>query len=133
MTAEETEKFLRYALSMYPNVKMTNQQFGTFVKIWTKEFKDNPRDVVAKAFRQAQSETPDWMPTIPKVKHTMQTIAAQVRTKSPEQEFRDSHCGKTPEEWEQMMSWKQSPEGAQKIQFYKAQFESILNQSLAEA
>lgn len=46
-------------------------------------------------------------------------------TKSVEQEFKDSHCGKTPKEWEEMESWENSEEGQKKISEFKERIKTI--------
>lgn len=45
--------------------------------------------------------------------------------KSVEQEFKDSHCGKTPKEWEEMESWENSEEGQKKISEFREKIKTI--------
>lgn len=128
MTRQETESLLRYMLSMYPNTKISEQQFQNMVVIWTSEFKNETPKAVTDAFRAARVEYPDWMPTLPKIQHTLNAQAARVCAKSPEQEFKDSHCGKTQEEWKRMIDWEQSADGASKIKSYKEQFIKLIGE-----
>lgn len=125
MTIEETEAFLRWATSLYPNVKWTTEQFAFNVKSWHKEFEKQPKAIVWRAFGIAQEKNPDWMPTTPRIKKAIESITP--RSKTPEQEFKDSHCGKTREEWDKLCAWEKSKEGAQRIRSYKEQFNQLFN------
>lgn len=130
MTKTETEILLRYMMTMYPNVRMTEQQFEYSVKIWAAEFEKYSKEMVAEAFKVARSESPDWMPSVPKIQKAIDGITSSKRTKSKEQEYMDSHCGKTPEEWAQMESWEQSQEGRDKIRRFQEEFARLINAKL---
>jgi hypothetical protein len=125
MTRKETESMLRYMLSMYPNVKMTEQQLAYSVNVWAEEFKSDSCESVAAAFRLARAESPDWMPTVPKIQNAIRQIASTVRVKSKEQEFKDSHCGYSKEEWDKIIAWENSPEGAAKLVEYRKRLNEI--------
>lgn len=113
MTKQETESLLRYMMCMYPNDKMcklSEQEFAERVQMWSVEFANDSCASVGAAFRLARLESPVWMPTLPEIKDAMRTISARIVRKSDEQEFKDSHCGKTPHEWESLVAWENSPE-----------------------
>lgn len=132
MNKQETESLLRYMMSMYPNVRMTDQQFAFNVQMWAKEFENDSCETVGAAFRIARSESPDWMPSIPKIQNAMRAIADEkestlrLNPKLKEQEFMDSHCGKTESEWKALREWEESSEGRKKIDSYKLRLSRLL-------
>lgn len=119
MTKDDASMVLRYALSNYPNTKMNDETFSQSVVIWQREFNDKTKEMVLAGFKQARIESPDFLPSIPKIQAAIRTIETRIKQKDPEIEFRDSHCGKTKEEWQQMKEWESSREGSEKILQYK--------------
>ena len=119
MTKDDASMVLRYALSNYPNARMDDEMFSQSVVIWQREFNDKSKEMVIAGFKQARIESPDFLPSIPKIQAAVRMIEMRARQKSPEDEFRDSHCGKTKEEWQQLENWESSIEGAEKILQYK--------------
>lgn len=128
MTRKETESMLRYILSMYPNVKMTEQQFAYSVNVWSEEFKSDSCESVAAAFRLARAESPNWIPSVPKIQNAIRQIEATVKVKSKEQEFKDSHCGYSKDEWDAIIEWENSQEGAAKLVEYRKRLNEIIGE-----
>lgn len=119
MTKDESVTILRYALNNYPGVKMNDETFSQTAATWYREFNDKTKEIVIAGFQQARIESPDFLPSIPKIQAAIRMIEMRAKQKSPEDEFRDSHCGKSKEEWQQMKEWESSREGAEKIRQYK--------------
>lgn len=119
MTKDDASMVLRYALSNYPNTKMNDETFSQSVVIWQREFCDKSKEMVIAGFKQARIESPDFLPSIPKIQSAIRMLEMRAKQKSPEDEFRDSHCGKSKEEWQQMKEWESSREGSEKILQYK--------------
>lgn len=119
MTKDDASMVLRYALSNYPNTKMNDEVFSQSVLIWQREFNDESKEMVIAGFKLARIESPDFLPSIPKIQAAVRMIEARIKQKDPEVEFRDSHCGKTKEEWQQLENWESSREGSEKILQYK--------------
>lgn len=125
MTTEETVGLVRYLLCMYPNVKMDDKRFRDTVAIWSNEFANDSKDVVQKAVREATMQSPDWMPNLPQIKNLIREIACRIKVKTPEEEFKDTHGGKTKEQWDAMIAWENSQEGIVKLRSYKKQLQEI--------
>lgn len=125
MTIDETESLLRYIITMYPNVRKTEREFRDCVDVWFAEFKDETRDTVLQAFKAARTGKPEWMPTVPMIQCAISEIKSRICVKSKEQEFRDSHCGKSKEEWDRMVAWEKSPDGNRTISLYKEKLSKI--------
>lgn len=126
MTKSETETLLRYIIGLYPNVKMTEQEFNDSVNIWYNEFKNDPCKNVMRAFRAARIASPDWMPSVPKIQSALKSFSSIIKEKSPEQEFMDRHCGKTKDEWEEMTRWEKSSDGKEAIKSYRNRISELL-------
>lgn len=124
MTKSETELLLRYIIAMYPHEKWNDQKYRDTLNIWSSEFSDVPRELVAKAFNAAKEESPTWMPTVGEVRSALRLIMPH--EKSEDQEFRDRHCGKSKEEFEQMTTWEKSSAGQQAISSYKERLAEII-------
>lgn len=125
MTRQETESLLRYMMCMYPNVKMSEQQFNSLVTIWAAEFENDSCDSVGAGLRIARLESPKWMPNLPEIRNAMRSISARICQKSEEQEFKDSHCGRTKQEWESFEKWEQSEERNEKIDSYRNRLSKV--------
>lgn len=125
---------IRYALSNYPATRMTEDVILQTAAIWQKEFISNTKEQVIEGFKLARSESPDFIPAIPKVQAAIKRIAFESdlkkRLKTPEDLFRESHCGKSPEEWKRMNEWEASPEGAQKVKQYKQRLLELIGGQL---
>jgi hypothetical protein len=129
MTTNEVEIMLKYLMTMYPSAKFSEQQFQTTLSIWIKEFKDEKRDEVVKALRNARLESPDWMPSLSRIQKALQLIKSSISLKSPEMEFKDTHCGKTVDEWRALTTWLNSQEGEKKIESYRQRFNNLFGGS----
>lgn len=125
MTAEDTALLIRYMLTMYPNARMDAQKFKETVQNWTDEFRKDSKEAVGQAAREAMAMSPDWMPTVPQIKNALWDISSRIRTKTPEEEFRDAHGGKSKEEWEALEAWERSDEGITKLRMYKKKLQEI--------
>ena len=126
MTFEETEMLLRYLLQLYPNVKMTEQQIKSNVVVWAREFKNDSKEDVASAVKIARIESPDWMPSIPKLQHALRMNALTIKRKSKDQEFKDTHCGKSFTEWSELCGWEASTDGSIKLKSYKKRLQQLV-------
>lgn len=124
MTKEETESLFRYAMNVYPYAPRRDQEYS--LQIWFEEFKDEDREEAFRAFRDAMTESPEWMPTIPKIKLLIRQNRERIKQLSPDEEFRLSHHGKSEAEWKAMVEWERSPDGIRKLRAYKEQLQSIL-------
>lgn len=126
MKANEAEMLIRYAMMLYPSFKQTEQQISKTSIAWANEFCDEPKEVVAEAFRFARLDSPDWMPSVPQIQTAINTIKTALKVKSKEQEFKDSHCGKSQSEWEDYNNWKKSETGKEKLDMFKARLKAIV-------
>lgn len=126
MTKEEVERMLRYLMKLYPNVKMTEQHFKSTIQLWAYEFKDEKIENIREALKIATTESPDWMPSVPKIKNALGLISARVSSKTKEQEFKDMHCGKSEEEWSELVSWEDSENGKEYISSLKEKIGKII-------
>lgn len=130
MTQADSAAILRYANSIYPSARMTEAQIIQDSAIWANEFADNTREQVFEGFKVARLDSPDWMPSVTKIQAAIRQIelAAEMkkRMKTQDDLFRESHCGKSPEEWKQMRDWESSPEGSQKVKQYKKRLRELL-------
>lgn len=130
MTQADSAAILRYANTIYPSARMTEAQILQDSIIWANEFANNTREQVFEGFKAARLESPDWMPSVPKIQAAIRQIelAAEMnkRLKTSDDLFRESHCGKSPEEWKRMCDWEASPEGAQKVKRYKQRLLELL-------
>lgn len=129
MTKNEAIMIINYALAIYPNVKMTEEQVNNNALIWESELHDKSCEIVSAAFKLARIESPTFMPTVPEIQQAIRYIEMKARFKSDEQEFMDSHCGKTREEWKQMKDWEASAEGKEKIESYKLKLKQLFVRS----
>lgn len=130
MTQADSALIIRYAMAIYPSMRMTEDQIVQTSKIWSNEFANNTREQVIEGFKEARMESPDWMPSVSRIQAAISKLAAQSemqkRMKTPEDLFRDSHCGKSPEEWKRMKEWEASPDGSAKIKFYRKRLAELL-------
>lgn len=130
MTKDDSVMLIKYALSNYPATKMSEETILQTALIWHKEFIADSKEQVIEAFKLARIESPDFIPSVPKIQAAIRTLAAQTamnkRLKTSDDLFRESHCGKSPEEWKRMCDWESSPEGAQKVKHYKQRLLELL-------
>lgn len=126
MTRDEARKFIEYANTIYPSARMTDEQIIKTSSMWFMEFQSVPLEKVSEAFHMAQIESPNWLPSIPMVNNQLMRISSSTRQKSDEQEFRDSHCGKSRQEWEAMTSWEQSEEGKRMIDSFRQKINALI-------
>lgn len=127
MTIDDTSLLLKYLLSLYPNVRMDGQKFKDTLQVWANEFATDNKEAVGAAVREMTMLSPEWMPNPPQIKAQMREIASRMRVKTPEEDFMDSHGGKTKEEWDAMVAWERSPEGIMKLRAYKQRLFELLN------
>jgi hypothetical protein len=127
MTKEDSAIILRYAMSIYPSLRMTEDELQQAAIIWSKEFAHNTKEQVIEAFKIARENSPVWMPAIPAIQDAIISINMRLKRKSDEEEFRDKHCGKSESEWREYKKWEQSPEGKERIMSYKRRLAEILN------
>lgn len=126
MTDKESRQLLEYANSLYPSARMTEVQIEKTSRIWAAEFRTETLARVTEAFRVAQTESPDWMPSVPKVRAALESLDAIPKVRTKEDEFRDTHGGKSPSEWREYEFWASSREGMQKIQAFKKQLKDLI-------
>lgn len=126
MTIDDTSVLLKYLLSLYPNVRMDATKFNDTLRIWTREFADDDKEDVGAAVREMTVVSPDWMPNVPQIKAQMREIASRMKIKTKEEEFRDTHAGKSKEEWDAMIAWERSPEGIVKLRAYRQRLKEIM-------
>ena len=127
MTKEDSAIILRYAMSIYPSLRMTEDELQQAAIIWSKEFAHNTKEQVIEAFKIARENSPVWMPAIPAIQDAIVSINMRLKRKSDEEEFKDKHCGKSESEWREYKKWEQSPEGKERIMSYKRRLAEILN------
>lgn len=131
MTKDDSIMLIRYALSNYPATRMSEEAILQTALIWQKEFISDTKEQVIEGFKLARSESPEFIPSVPKIQAAIRTLAAQAamnkRLKTPDDLFRESHCGKSPEEWEKMKDWESSTEGMQKIKQYKQRLSELFS------
>lgn len=125
MTSEETKRLFNYAMMNYPSFRRSDAELDNLIKLWTSEFINVPFKKMIEAFRYARTESPEWMPTLPMVQRALVEIDAQNKSKNPEQEFKDSHGGKTREEWEQYQAWIKSEGYKQRNEEYRKRIKAI--------
>lgn len=127
MTKEDSTIILKYAMSIYPSLRMTEEELQQAAIVWSKEFAHNTKEQVIEAFKIARENSPVWMPAIPAIQDAIISINMRLKRKSDEEEFRDKHCGKSESEWREYKKWEQSPEGKERIMSYKRRLAEILN------
>ena len=127
MTKDESEQIIRYAMMIYPSLRLTDQQVSNSASVWACEFESETKDTVIQAFKLARAESPDWMPSIPKIQSMITTMKLSLKQKSKEQEFRDSHCGKSQDEWESCITWEQSDAGRELVKSFKERLRAIVS------
>lgn len=125
MTQNEIIELLQYANSVYPATRMTHEQITQTAFIWGQDLQKHSAKKVGEAFKYATRSSPDKMPSLPRILNAIDEIDMIPKPKSPEQEFRDTHCGKDPEEWERDEAWRNSEEGKKKIAWYYEQFDKL--------
>lgn len=125
MTQNEIIELLQYANCVYPANRMTHEQITQIAFIWSQDLQKHSAKKVGEAFKYAMRSSPDKMPSLPKILNAIDEIDMIPKPKSPEQEFRDTHCGKDPEEWERDEAWRNSEEGKKKIAWYYEQFDKL--------
>lgn len=133
MTIDESRRLCSYALLNYPGCNFSDQKFNDMVKLWAYEFKDVPFNRMIEVFKYARTESPNWIPSLPQLHQALSAIESQFKAKSPEQQFRDSHGGKSKEEWEAYELWAASDEGKQKIEVYKARLKALRGASYEQS
>lgn len=133
MTQADSALILKYAMVIYPSLRMTEEQIKQTSIIWSNEFSNNTKEQVIAGFKEARVESPDWMPSVARIQAEISKIEAQSeiqkRMKTQDDLFRESHCGKSPEEWKKFKEWESSEDGAEKIKGYKARLAGLLAQS----
>ena len=67
MTQADSALIIRYAMAIYPSMRMTEDQIVQTSKIWSNEFANNTREQVIEGFREARMESPDWMPSVSRI------------------------------------------------------------------
>ena len=127
MTKQEAQLVIQYANFLYPRQKfadMGNEKASEFL---ASQFADATLDEVIAALRDASEYTPDWMPNIPRIQASLHTLRA-TRKKDEESAFRDAHCGKNRQEWEELRKWEQSESGKERLAQYRKQLRSFIAQ-----
>lgn len=143
MTQSESMSMLRYAMTIYPSTRWSEEQLKQSSLIWASEFADKACDLVAAAFKMARKESPDWLPSVPRIQEALEKIEGDIKRQAEEEKFRSanngkskqeiedykaSHCGKTKEEWEAMRAWETSRDGSLKILEYKKRFSRLMSE-----
>lgn len=126
MTLEETKRFFNYAMLNYPGCRLSDDFLNNVIKLWAYEFKTVSFERMIEAFKYARSESPQWMPTLPQIQNAITAIDSQRRVKTEDQEFRDTHGGKSKQEWEDYQVWSKSEDGIKKIDAYRARLKEII-------
>jgi hypothetical protein len=131
MTQADSALILRYAMAIYPSMRMTEDQIVQTALIWSNEFANNTKEQVIAGFKEARALSPDWMPSVARIQSEMNKLAVQAekqkQMKTSEDLFRDSHCGKSPEEWRKYKEWETSSDGAEKIKKYRMRLVELLS------
>lgn len=127
MTKEESKSLVEYIRSLYPGQRITEGELKKTIDSFANEFSEVSCKKVLDAFYVAKEEYPGIMPSAPMLQKAMRTIDSRIGFKSEEQEFIDTHCGKTREEWARMVAWEKSPEGSAKIVEYKKRLAQIIS------
>lgn len=125
MNSKEAETMIRYAMMLYPSLRLTDQQIAFTANAWSAEFEHETKEIVAEAFKLARVESPQWMPSVPQIQSAINTIKMALRTKSKEQEFRDSHCGKSQSEWADCDRWEKSEKGKETLNAFRTRLREI--------
>lgn len=125
MTRQDARALLSYAVALYPGSWMTGQQVDVFCGVWAAEFADYDAEDVIAAFKTASRLSPDRFPSAPKVHEVLESSRMNVPT--PEQEFRNLHCGKSREEWESMKRWQESEEGQRRLAEYRDRVKKLFH------
>lgn len=125
MTQSEIFDLLKFASSIYPAQKMDESEMTRVSNIWHSMLEPYPSEKVMEAFKYAMMENTRYIPSLPEILKAIDEVAMIPKPKSPEQEFRDTHCGKDPEEWERDEAWRNSEEGKKKIAWHYEQFDKL--------
>lgn len=125
MTQSEIFDLLKFASSIYPAQRMDESEMTRVSNIWHSMLEPYSSEKVMEAFKYAMMENTRYIPSLPEILKAIDEVAMIPKPKSPEQEFRDTHCGKDPEEWERDEAWRNSEEGKKKIAWYYEQFDKL--------
>lgn len=126
MTTSEARQFLEYAATIYPSARMPDAQMEHAAKIWANEFDAVSLKRIGEAFKIAQIESPKWMPSVPEMHAALNTLDSMAKPRTPEDEFRDAHGGKSRAEWEAYNEWASSQSGKAKIEQYKQRLKQLV-------
>lgn len=124
MTNQEIIRIYDYMITVYRNYKPQISREMDLI-VWCNEFKDMNFEEVLSAFRTAMQESPVWAPNTQQIRDAWRIKREQARRRSPEQSFRDTHCGKNKEEWERLIVWEQSDERVKKFNEARERIKAI--------
>lgn len=130
MTQSEIFDLLKFASSIYPAQKMDESEMTRVSNIWHSMLEPYSSEKVMEAFKYAMMESTKYIPSLPEILKSIDEVAMIPKPKSPEQQFRDTHCGRDPEEWERVEAWRNSEEGKKKIAWYHEQFQKLFNKKI---
>ena len=116
MTQHEIVQLLQYANEIYPFARMTGEQMTRISMIWMSELGEHPAQKVGKAFKMATLKSPERMPSLPLIMLSLGELEMMPGRKSDAQAFADSHCGRTPEEWQRIKALYDGPEGKKRLE-----------------
>lgn len=130
MTQSEIFDLLKFASSIYPAQKMDESEMTRVSNTWHSMLEPYSSEKVMEAFKYAMMESTKYIPSLPEILKAIDEVAMIPKLKSPEQQFRDTHCGRDPEEWERVEAWRNSEEGKKKIAWYHEQFQKLFNKKI---
>lgn len=129
MNRGETQALISMGMAMYPAMYATPAQIAGIIEVWMEAMKEVSASDARAAFTATSRCSPDRFPSLPKV---LETLDAMRRNRpDPEKEFRDTHGGKSREEWERLSAWENSEEGKAKLAEYKRRIREIFGKKSA--
>lgn len=113
MNREETQALISMGMAMYPATYAPPAQIAGMIEVWMEALKDVSASDARAAFTATSKCTTDRFPSLPKV---LETLEAMKRSRpDPDKAFRDTHGGKTPEKWREMVAWRDSEAGKKRL------------------
>lgn len=113
MNRGETQALISMGMAMYPATYATPAQIAGIIEVWTESMKEVSVSDARAAFTAASKCSPDRFPSLPKV---LETLDAMKRSRpDPDKVFRDTHGGKNPDEWREMVAWRESDAGKKRL------------------
>lgn len=111
MDSKETKFFISWLLRFYPTTRLERMDNGDFAfqEQWALELEKYKPERVFSAAREAMMDTPSFFPPLPLIQKYLNEQSNRIHCRSPEQQYKDLHGGRTPEQEKKLQEWLSSP------------------------